>query len=226
MTAPTPPLTSHVRAKLPHPSPSPLTTMGTPRSRARATSGAMRARRAGCEERMDWVRQWTVRFWMPVERMRRTSGMVGSAGGSAGAGSSEEEAVGVSGAGAGVVAEGSASAVGAVGAGGASLAAGAGGAAAEVEGSGSGRRRILASMGRSVALTSASRICRRRHEGASAMWGRFQEGERARTEQSLSGSLRSAAPMPPCRLKLFGQPQLRPTPATSFSMTRRASTAN
>lgn len=44
---------------------------------------------------------------------------------------------------------------------------------------------------------------------------RERERERKRTEQSFSGTFKSAAPIPPLILKGLGQPQFNPTPATS-----------
>lgn len=131
-----PPLSPHVLSKLPHPSPSPLHTTGTPAAWHRRASGRMRRRSAGSLERIVCVRQWTVRLAMPVVRRRRTRGTVGSA---SWAGSA------VGGGRVGEVEEGASD-----------------GAAAGAEGeAGRGRRRILASMGRSVAWTRASRICGR-----------------------------------------------------------------
>lgn len=54
-----------------------------------------------------------------------------------------------------------------------------------------------------------------------------KEGEKeGRTEHSFSGSLSSAAPIPPDKLNDFGHPQLSPTPATSCWMTFMAWTAS
>lgn len=81
--------------------------------------------KAGSEDLIVWVRQWTVRQEIPVERIWRIRGRVGS--------SSER-----------VDEEGSVE-----------------GFEEEGEGVGRGRRRILASMGREVELTSAFRICQK-----------------------------------------------------------------
>jgi hypothetical protein len=88
---------------------------------------------------------------------------------------------------------------------------------------GRGKRRIFASMGRSVEATRERRIYKGR--GHESDEGGKKQGKR-RTEHNRSGSFSNAAPIPPCRLNDFGQPQFRPTPATSCSMTLSACAAS